>query len=61
MKAKLVYPGGWVRTTLLSQRFIPVDERCELCGRASCGPYWFHLARRVICCLKCLDPWQTFT
>jgi hypothetical protein len=43
-----VYPGGWIRTSLRSATFEPVDPACEICRRASCGPYWFHLERRVV-------------
>jgi hypothetical protein len=49
----LVYPGGWVRTSYLSGRFVREDPACEVCRRASCGPYWFHLERRVVRCYCC--------
>lgn len=52
-RPKLVYPGGWVRTTLLSGRFVPVDPACEMCRRASCGPYWFNLERKAVRCSRC--------
>jgi lysyl-tRNA synthetase class I len=53
VKSKLVYPGGWVRTTLLSAEFVPVSPVCELCHRLSSGPYWFQLERRVVRCYDC--------
>lgn len=49
----LVYPGGWVRTSLLSRRFEIPDPRCELCRRMSCGPLWFNIETQAVRCYRC--------
>jgi hypothetical protein len=64
MRSKLVYPGGWIWTTYLSRRFPHVDPTCELCRRATCGPYWLHLERWVVRCYRCQtedDLWREAT
>jgi hypothetical protein len=54
-----VYPGGFVRTTLLSRKFDVGDPRCWFCLTATCGPWWFHLETRRVVCSRCLpDPWR---
>jgi len=60
---KLIYPGGFVRTTLLSRRFAVADCRCKQCRRATCGPFYVHIETRHVLCRRCyeatLDPgWQ---
>jgi hypothetical protein len=58
----LVYPGGFVRTTLLSRRFDVGDPRCWFCLTATAGPWWFHLGSSRVVCSKCLpDPWRDLT
>lgn len=55
---KLIYPGQFVRTTLLSNRFSPIDGACHFCRSAPCGPYWFHYPTRAVVCDRCMsDPW----
>ena len=56
--AHLVFSGGFIKTTLLSAKFIPVDERCGICLAASCGYYWFHLKTKRVVCRRCMgDVW----
>lgn len=55
----LVYPGGFVRTTLLSRKFDVRDPRCWFCLRATCGWWWFHFDSGRVVCGRCLDdPWS---
>jgi hypothetical protein len=62
MKSKLVYPGGWIRTTYAHSAFgNDVLQPCVECGRITAGTVWIHEfdgmepttpERRVVRCLK---------
>jgi hypothetical protein len=42
-RSKLVYPGGWVRTTYAHKHFGRECLRaCVECGRATCATVWVH-------------------
>ena len=49
----MLYPGGWVRTSYLSQRFEINDPTCIRCRRATCGPWWYHVERGDVLCYRC--------
>jgi hypothetical protein len=42
-RSKLVYPGGWIRTTYAHSVFGPdALQTCVECGRATAGTVWIH-------------------
>lgn len=55
MKPHSLYADEWVRTTLLSRSFKPVDARCELCRKLNCGPYWYSVKTMRVRCYGCFD------
>lgn len=59
-KAHTVFPGHFVKTTLLSRKFEVGDPRCYLCASATCGPFYVRipLEEGKLVCRRCMgDPW----
>jgi len=52
---KLVHPGGFVRTSYLSERFKVEDPACRQCRTATCGPFYVHVRERYVLCRRCFE------
>lgn len=49
-----LYPGGFVRTTFLTQRFRVEDPVCVRCRHVTCGPWWLHVETGLVVCDRCM-------
>jgi hypothetical protein len=64
-RAKVLFDGEWVKTSMPSSRYDVIGARnadgtfgCEICHRSHAGAVWYSTKRRVIRCLKCFTPKQ---